>query len=146
MLDKLGDSADSYHETCMHFIGETPRLLLSSLVLITLMYLTKFTIAYFLVLGLGVGVDYLMTVAVQTVLHFVLYLAPSPGGSGIAELSTGALMAILIPATLLSVFTVAFRFFLVFLPAFAGSFVLIGALRESAQDSPGSVREGRLVH
>ncbi len=130
----LADSAETYHETCMHFIGKTPGLLASSVLLITLMYLTKFTIAYCLVLGLGVGVDYIMTAAVQALLHFVLYLAPSPGGSGIAELSTGALMAILIPATLLSVFTIAFRFFLVLLPAFAGSFVLIGALRNAARE------------
>jgi uncharacterized protein (TIRG00374 family) len=134
LLERLTESAETYHETCMHFIGKTPGLLVASLALISLMYLTKFTIAYCLVLGLGVGVDYLMTVAVQAVLQFVLYLAPSPGGSGFAELSTGALMAILIPAALLSVFTIAFRFFLVLLPAFAGSFVLIGALRESAAE------------
>lgn len=135
MLDGLIENAETYHRTCMHFLRNTPGLLVLSLVLTTLMYLTKFTIAYFIVLGLGVDVDYLLTISIQALLQFILYLAPSPGGSGIAELSTGALMTVLLPATLLGVFTIAFRFLLVLLPAFVGSFVLIAALRQSAEEA-----------
>ncbi|MBT8190402.1 MAG: hypothetical protein KJO29_08220, partial [Bacteroidia bacterium] len=53
--------------------------------------------------------------------------APSPGGSGIAELSIAGLMAGVIAEDYIGTFTLLQRSFLVFIPAIIGAFV---ALRE----------------
>jgi len=139
----LCDSAERYRAACTRFIRENPVLPVLSFVLTLVLYLNKFTLAWLVMRGLGVEGDYLTTVAVQALLHFVLFVAPTPGASGIAEIGTGALMAILMPAHLLAPFTLAYRFVLVYLPATVGALVLLRELgatrvrREPIPDRPG---------
>lgn len=118
-----------YRAACIRFIPEAPWLLVWSLLLTVVLYLNKFTLAYFVLRGLGVTASYVEVLAVQTLLQFVLYAAPTPGASGIAEITTAALMARFMDPGLLGVFTVAVRFFLLYLPAAAGGLVLIEALQ-----------------
>ena len=127
-----------YRDACWRFISGSPRLLVYSFALTVVLYLNKFTLGYFLLRGLGVDAPYLEVLAVQALLQFILYVAPSPGGSGIAELTTAALMARFMEAHLLGVYAIAFRFFLLYLPAAVGTFVLMSELR------PGGDRNGRL--
>jgi glycosyltransferase 2 family protein len=129
----LSEGVDRYRAACTLFVRENPSLPVLSFALTALLYLNKFTLAWLVMRGLGVEGDYVTTVAVQALLHFVLFVAPSPGGSGIAEIGTGALMSILMPAHLLAPFTLAYRFLLIYLPAAAGAVVL---LRELAPPSP----------
>jgi Flp pilus assembly protein TadD len=120
----LVDSAERYKASCVRCFREWPLLPVASLVLTALLYLNKFTLAWFVVRGLGVDESYTTVLAVQTLLHFVLYVAPTPGGGGLGELSTGAIMAPVLPTYLLPAFTVAFRLFLTYLPAAVGAFVM----------------------
>jgi uncharacterized protein (TIRG00374 family) len=135
----LLDSADRYEDTCKKFTREAPELLVMSLLLTVVLYLNKFTVAWFVMCGLGIHGDFGTTLAVQALLHFILYVAPTPGGSGIAELSTGALMAILMPTHLLGPFTLAYRFFLLYLPAAVGAVVLMRTLGSSPARRPAPV-------
>lgn len=129
-------SVDQYRAACTRFIREDPSLPLLSFVLTVVLYLNKFTLGWLVMRGLGVEGGYVMTVAVQALLHFLLYVAPSPGGSGIAEITTGALMAMLMPAHLLAPYALAQRFFLLYLPAGLGAFVLMGELRPRREQVP----------
>jgi uncharacterized protein (TIRG00374 family) len=110
-------------------VRQDPVLPLAVLLLTIVLYLNKFTLAWLLMKALGVDGSYLLTVGVQAVLHFILYVAPTPGGSGIAEVSTGALMSLVLPTPLLGPFTMAYRFLLGYLPAAAGAVALFVALR-----------------
>ncbi|HSG09292.1 MAG TPA: flippase-like domain-containing protein [Longimicrobiales bacterium] len=127
---------DQYRAACTRFIRDNPILPVLSFALTVVLYLNKFTLGWLVMRGLGVDGGYMTTIAVQALLHFILYVAPSPGGSGIAEITTGALMAILMPANLLLTFTLAQRFFLLYLPASAGAFVLMGELRRRRAPAP----------
>jgi hypothetical protein len=124
----LSEGVDRYRAACALFVRENPSLPVLSFSLTALLYLNKFTLAWLVMRGLGGEGDYVMTLAVQALLHFVLFVAPSPGGSGIAEIGTGAFMAILMPAHLLAPFTLAYRFLLIYLPAAAGAVVLLREL------------------
>jgi glycosyltransferase 2 family protein len=134
--DTLVKSAERYKESCVRCIREWPLLPIVSLLLTVVLYLNKFTLAWFVMRGLGVEGSYTTTLAVQALLHFILYVAPTPGGSGIAELSTGALMATLMPTHLLGPFTLAHRLFLVYLPAAAGAGILAFTLRPASRILP----------
>lgn len=134
----LGDSADLYRSSCLDCVRRWPSLPVLSVILTAVMYLNKFTLAWLIVRGLGVDAPYLTTVAVQAVLNFVLYLAPTPGGSGIAEVSAGALMALVMPVALVAPFTLVWRFLLGFAPAAAGAVAL--ALTLSPSRAPGEIR------
>jgi uncharacterized protein (TIRG00374 family) len=125
----LAGSADRYRATCVRFVREDPTLPLAALLLTLLLYLNKFTLAWLVMRGLGADGAYGTTLAVQALLHLVLYVAPTPGGSGIAELATGALMAVVLPGGLLGPFTLVYRVLLVHAPATVGAGVLAAALK-----------------
>ncbi len=129
VFGSVASTVDQYRLACRRFIREAPLLPVASFVLTVVLYLNKFTLGWLVMRGLGVHGSYVTTVALQALLQFILYVAPSPGGSGIAELSTGAVMALLMPPQLLAPFTLAYRFFLLYLPAAVGAFVLMAELR-----------------
>ncbi len=139
----LSDGVEQYQAACTRFVRENPSLPVLSFGLTALLYLNKFTLAWLVMRGLGVEGDYLTTLAVQALLHFVLFVAPSPGGSGIAEIGTGAFMAILMPAHLLAPFTLAYRFLLIYLPAAAGAVVLLRELAPASAAAEPAVARGR---
>jgi uncharacterized protein (TIRG00374 family) len=122
---------DQFRSTARLLLRESPSALVQATVLTVLLFAAKYFLAWFVVLGLGISADLPTVLAVQALLHFVLYLAPSPGGSGIAELSTGALMALVIPAGFLGAFTLVYRALLIYLPAVAGAAVLYSTFRPS---------------
>jgi uncharacterized protein (TIRG00374 family) len=132
----LVESAEHYRASCVRCIREWPLLPVLSFLLTAMLYLNKFTLAWFIMRGLGVEGSYTATLAVQALLQFILYVAPTPGGSGIAELSTGALMAVLLPTHLLGPFTLAYRFFLTYLPAALGAFLLALTVRPRVRSTP----------
>ncbi len=65
-------------------------------------FCSRFAVAYFILLGLGipttpetfvtVGPPLVQIILVQALLTFALYLSPTPGASGIAEAGSTALM------------------------------------------------------
>jgi len=128
----LSEGVGRYRAACTRFVKENPLLPILSFLLTVVLYLNKFTLAWLVMRGLGVHGDYVTTLAVQALLSFVLFVAPSPGGSGIAELGTGALMSIVMPPHLTAPFTLAYRFFLIYLPATVGGLVLLRALGPAA--------------
>jgi len=64
-------------------------------------------------------------------IYFISYFAPSPGASGVAELSTAALMSSILPRGLLPVFALLQRFFLLYIPVTLSLPVVLSALRRS---------------
>ena len=113
---------------------QNPWLWPSSFLLTVILYFNKFCLAYVLVLGMGATADFWTVIAIQVVLQFVLYFAPSPGGSGIAEFGIAVLMAGVLTANLIPVFTLLHRIFLLFLPAVIGSFVVLRELKKHAME------------
>ena len=63
----------------------------------------------------------------------MIYFAPSPGGSGFAEISISVLFGKIIPAAILPIFTLLQKSFLLFFPALVGAYFVIGLLRKQTQ-------------
>ena len=116
---------DEYRTKYFGLIKRKPQLMLFSFLLTIVLYMNKYVLAYVLVLGFGLEADFWTIVAIQAVVYLLLYFAPSPGGSGIAELSISVLMATAISSDYLTSFTLLYRSFLIFIPALLGSFVLL---------------------
>lgn len=125
---RAGVEIARFHEVSSFFFRKSPGLVLLNLALTVLLYLNKFTIAYFLMRGMGVDEPYLHVLAIQALLLFIFYFAPTPGASGIAEVSTGALMSVLMPGYMLPVFTVMYRALLLYIPSALGAVVLMRLL------------------
>ncbi len=137
IAQKLSEAIQHYHTTMLLFTKGKPYLFPASFIITFIMYTNKYVIAYMLLRGLGLDAPLLTVLAIQAVLFFILYFAPSPGGSGIAELSIAVLMATIIPDAQLATFTVAHRAFLLFIPAVVGAFIMLGALKKQEAEVAG---------
>ncbi len=125
----LVGSIEKYRESCVEFTREAPWLPVASFLLTAGLYANKFVLGYFLVRGLGVDAPFMTVIGAQALIYLVTLIIPTPGGSGFAELGTGAIMSILLPAELLGPFTLAQRMVLTYLPAAVGAVVLADVLR-----------------
>jgi uncharacterized protein (TIRG00374 family) len=59
---------------------------------------------------LGIHANFVDVLLVQTLVMFLLYFAPTPGASGIAELLTAAVMSVYVPRELTPIYTLVWRF------------------------------------
>lgn len=98
-------------------------------VLALLLYLNKFIIGYFIACMLWENVPFTTFIALQIIQFFLIYFAPTPGASGVAEVSSTLLIAYILPAGLALVYTVIWRALTMFLGAIFGGFILIGDMR-----------------
>ncbi|MCK4413040.1 MAG: flippase-like domain-containing protein [Candidatus Eisenbacteria sp.] len=124
-------------------VGRRGRGSLALVVLLTLiLFSNKFTIAYAVVRALGHEVPYSVFLGLKCVHLFVIYFAPTPGASGVAEVSSVWLMERVIPSELLLIYTVLWRLFTTVIGAVIGGFVLlldvhrvgVGRVRDGLQD------------
>jgi uncharacterized membrane protein YbhN (UPF0104 family) len=65
----------------------------------------------------------------------MIYFAPSPGGSGFAEVGVSVLYGKLVRTALIPIFTLLQRSFLLFFPAIIGAYVVINLLRKQTLNS-----------
>jgi uncharacterized protein (TIRG00374 family) len=135
--DKLAKWADNsfqsiskYQQTCSVIIRKHPFLFPLSLVITTLLYMNKYCLQWVILLGLGINADLVQVISFQILIQFMIYFAPSPGGSGFAEVFISALFRKIVPVTSLTVFTLLQRSFLLFFPALIGAYVVISLLRK----------------
>jgi uncharacterized protein (TIRG00374 family) len=69
----------------------------------------KLLAGYVALCALGIETNFVDVLLLQTFITFLLYFAPTPGGSGIAELISAAVMSIYVPRALTPLYTVLWR-------------------------------------
>ncbi len=108
-------------------------------ILITiLLYFNKYCMQYVILLGLGLHPDIVQVISIQILIQFMIYFAPSPGGSGFAEVGISVLFSKIVPVAVVPIFTLLQRSFLLFFPAIIGAVVVISRLRKHMQDVDGA--------
>ncbi len=128
---KVVKELTAYKETCSMFLGRRIYIPVLAVLLTFILYLNKFVLAYFIMVGLGESGSLLTVLCIQALVLFISYYSISPGASGIAEVSIAALMATVIGKDSLMIFTVLQRFFILYLPVILGAFVVAGELKKS---------------
>jgi uncharacterized protein (TIRG00374 family) len=133
-LEKWADnsfqSISKYQQSCSLILSKNPLLFPLSLVITTLLYLNKYCMQWVILLGLGVNANLVQVISIQVLIQFMIYFAPTPGGSGFAEGFISTLFGKIVPAALIPIFTLLQRSFLLFFPALVGACVVINLLRK----------------
>jgi uncharacterized protein (TIRG00374 family) len=133
-LEKWADnsfqSISKYQQSCSLILSKNPLLFPLSLVITTLLYLNKYCMQWVILLGLGVNANLVQVISIQVLIQFMIYFAPTPGGSGFAEGFISTLFGKIVPAALIPIFTLMQRSFLLFFPALVGACVVINLLRK----------------
>jgi uncharacterized protein (TIRG00374 family) len=135
---------NKYQQTCSVILKQNPSLFPLSLVITTVLYLNKYCLQYVILLGLGVNASLVQVISIQVLIQFMIYFAPSPGGSGFAEVGISVLFGKIVPTALLPIFTLLQRSFLLFFPALIGAYVVINLLRkDSMKTMPATAKSKR---
>jgi len=87
--------------------------------------LALYSIVPILFMGMGVGVNFTQTIGRMILLNILLYFAPTPGGSGIAEGGFIFLFSSFVPSGTVGIAAVAWRMIVEYLPFVIGLYFTI---------------------
>ncbi|MCC6558977.1 MAG: flippase-like domain-containing protein [Polyangiaceae bacterium] len=127
---RLLRSVDDFHQGFRIYLRRGKRAYALAILLTFGFFCSRFAVAYFILLGLGVpttpstfvaiGPPIVQVLLVQALLNFALYLSPTPGASGIAEAGSNALMAPWVKGPFELPYLVLWRLLALFLCMFVG--------------------------
>jgi len=83
----------------------------------------KLLAGYIVLRALDIPAPFVDVLLLQTLIIFLLYFAPTPGGSGLAEMLSAAVMSIYVPRELTPSYILLWRLFVGYLTLGVGSFV-----------------------
>jgi len=129
-MDELSAGLDRAHE-CMVAFGSAKGLLtLFWAVLVSApSHANKLLAGYVTLRVLGIPADFFDILLLQTLITFLLYFAPTPGASGLAELLSAAVMSLYVPRELTPSYTLIWRFINSYATVIVGSLLFWRWLR-----------------
>ncbi len=89
----------------------------------------KLLAGYVALRAVGIEANFVDVLLVQTLITFLLYFAPTPGASGVAEFLSAAVMSVYVPRAILPLYTIIWRCILSWFTIFAGSVVFSSWVR-----------------
>ena len=98
--------------------------LIAGFLITAIVFFGKFVIAFLVIKGLGIDVNFWQVIYLQLIIFLVIYFAPTPGASGVSEVSTAYIMGQIIPRDQIGVFVILWRFFILFIGMIVGGYVL----------------------
>jgi uncharacterized protein (TIRG00374 family) len=143
VVDIMMELVDRYHQMMKYFLTRAKLAFVFGFLLTVMIYLNKFIIAWVVLRGLGITADFWEVVYSQLVLILIFYFAPSPGASGVAEVSTTEVMKGIIPAGFEGAFVLVWRMFTLFISVAIGALVTIRSLYRDRVDAGESVIDYR---
>ena len=143
-LMRLRHTLEQAHDSLARF--NNPRGWLAA-VLCTIIsgpsHANKLLAGYVALRAIGITPNFVDVLLLQTLVTFLLYFAPTPGGSGVAEVTSAAVMSIYVPRELLPIYTLIWRMILSYYTLAAGFLIFSHWVRKGlkgiAVDEEGAV-------
>jgi uncharacterized protein (TIRG00374 family) len=130
-VETLNAGIDRAHESMVAFFkGRGWLSLLGAVVLTGVAMANKLVSGYVVLRALGIQAQFVDVVLLQTLIVFLLYFAPTPGGSGLAEVLSAAVMSIYVPRELTPSYILLWRLIVSYLSLLVGSVVFWRVLKE----------------
>jgi len=133
MISKLEAETRRFGEGFRKILREKKWALAATVVATLTLFGNKYVMGYVIARALGQEVPFGIFLGLQIVQLLVIYFAPTPGASGVAELSSVWLMGKLMPESLLLIYAVLWRFATTILGAAIGGGVLLLEVRHWAK-------------
>ncbi len=139
---KLEDGIDRAHQSLKAFTKGGGWLALAVGVLLTGAAQANRLLAGYVVLRmLDIQAPFFDVLLLQTLIVFLLYFAPTPGGSGLAELLSAAVMSIYVPRELTPSYILLWRIMVSYLTVGVGSFVFWRWLKDAETESSNPLQQ-----
>ncbi len=121
LIDRAEQEIGNFFEGMNRFTGSARRGLLAGGILTGLFWITEFFVASIILMGLGLGPYILESMFFQIILAIIMMIPLTPGASGVTELSTSSLYALIIPSGMIGIFVVLWRFVTFYLNILLGA-------------------------
>lgn len=95
-----------------------------------ILFSNKYVMGYVVARGMGQPVPFDLFFGLQIVQYLLVYFAPTPGASGVAELSATWLMGKMMPESILLIYVVVWRFSITIFAAIFGGFILFREIHQ----------------
>ncbi len=120
----INEGIDHAHEAMVAFYRGRGWLSLGAAVLLTgAAMANKLLSGYVVLRALGIDAPLVDVLLLQTLIVFLLYFAPTPGGSGLAEVLSAAVMSIYVPRELTPSYVLLWRIFVGYITVIVGSVI-----------------------
>jgi uncharacterized protein (TIRG00374 family) len=126
---------DEHRTKYFELMKNNPMLMVLSLIITFILYFNKYLLAYFICLAFNTHPPFWDIVSIMAITYMLLYFAPSPGGSGIAEVSITALLSPFVTAPIATSVAILHRSFLIFIPAILGGLTILQQLKNDSNKS-----------
>ena len=141
-VESLREGIDRAHQSLMAFFRGRGWVALAGGVLLTGAAFANRLLAGFVVLRmLNIPAPFVDVLLLQTLIVFLLYFAPTPGGSGIAEVLSAAVMSIYVPRDLTPSYILLWRIIVCYLTVVFGSYLFWHWLKGAEERSDNSLQE-----
>jgi len=111
-LDTIDREVDNFNGALVHFTGHAKGSIGWGLLFTILFWVSEFSIASLILMGLGEAPHLLESFIVQIVIAVIMMIPLTPGSSGVAELSATSLYGLFVPSAIVGVFVVLWRLIL----------------------------------
>lgn len=130
-VESLREGIDRSHQCLVVFFrGRGWLALVAAVLLSPLAFANRLAAGYVVLRMLGIQhAHFVDVVLLQTLITFLLYFAPTPGGSGLAEVLSAAVMSVYVPRELTPSYILLWRMIVCYLTVAAGSVVFWGWLK-----------------
>jgi hypothetical protein len=120
MLKYIFEHLELFSEDLAYFIQGKKMYIFSSLIFTFIFLLAEFSFSYLLLKGMGYDIPFTKIVYLQVIITFVMYFAPTPGASGVAEGGFSLLFANLVAKKDIFPLLFYWRFFTKYIGIFIG--------------------------
>jgi len=130
-IESLREGIDTAHESMQAF--NTPRgwlALFWATIISGPSHANKLLAGYVALRAVGIEAHFVDVLLVQTLITFLLYFAPTPGASGVAEVLSAAVMSVYVPRELIPLYTLIWRCILTWFTLGAGFYVFSRWVRQ----------------
>jgi len=139
-VNEMREGVDRSHECLVAFFrGKGWAALAAAVVLSSLAFGNRLAAGYVVLRALDIQAHFVDVLLLQTLITFLLYFAPTPGGSGLAELLSAAVMSIYVPRVLTPSYILLWRVITCYLTVAFGSFVFWRWLKGAEGHADGNV-------
>ncbi|MBI4421539.1 MAG: flippase-like domain-containing protein [Gemmatimonadetes bacterium] len=119
---RVREGVDRAHECMVAFMKARGWLALGASILLSApSHANKLLAGYLVLRMLGIKAQFVDVLLLQTLITFLLYVAPTPGGSGLAEIVSAAVMSIYVPRALTPSYILLWRIVVSYLTVAFGS-------------------------
>lgn len=133
-LDRADEELQRFQRGFRSIVSHNKRGIALTVIATQVLFFNKYLMGYVIARSIGQEVPFESFIGLQIIQLLLIYFAPTPGASGVAELSSVWLMGKLMPGQLLLIYAVLWRLVTTVFGALIGGMVLLHEFREAESE------------